>query len=162
MEQNQQITNIENRNFTCEDFKSHPDLYKKIADFIVELANDNPALKAEIFGKIEYYREEDLREYVTELSLEHFVLDGQLCMGLYPRYQYNPVYMYRFNSKDKGMSNLSRGIAFGPYGSGIRERTIYLKDIKRKCLTKTIFDKYYDRAVALYNEIITTGVKDHN
>ena len=144
----------------CDDFKAHPELYKKIEDLAVDIANDNPGLKSLVFGPC--FKEQDLREEIHNLSLKHFVLDGQLCIGISPRYQYDPIYMYRFNAKDKNLSNLSRGKAFGLWGSGIRQTTLCLKDITRKCVTKTILEKYYDRAVSIYNEIITVGIIDHD
>lgn len=88
---------------------------------------------------------------IASVLFEDYGYNG-VFVGVYPYYEYDKLYGFHFNKNDKKESFVVSGISFGLYGTGIRSTEKKLADFKRESVNTRIINKYYDRAIELYDE----------
>lgn len=79
---------------------------------------------------------------LLEDGCDYRIVEGQIIIGREPAYQYEELCIISL-ARDKGLSYLQTGKAFGDYGSGIRARYKFYKDYKRKSKFTQLIDKWH-------------------
>lgn len=70
--------------------------------------------------------------------------DEVFVLGLEPSYQWEDLLVFQFDFKNKELSRVLTGTAFGPYGTNIAMKIKVLKDYKKKSKFSNFLNKWYD------------------
>lgn len=75
---------------------------------------------------------------------DYKIIEGQVIIGREPAYQFQRLFIIALN-RDKGLSYLQTGYAFGGYGSGIKSRYKFYKDYKNDSKFIKFIDTWHDQ-----------------
>jgi hypothetical protein len=82
--------------------------------------------------------------YFSDIGgLDFEIGEDVIAFGIEPAYQWDEYFVIEIN-KDKGRSSISRGVAFGLYGSSLGTNTKYYKDYKKNSKFTRFIDKWHD------------------
>lgn len=73
------------------------------------------------------------------------VAEDRFMFGIEPSYEGDDIQIIQFNFKDKSLSCIEQGRAFGAYGSDIVSKFRYYGDYVNKSKFVRFIDKWYDR-----------------
>lgn len=76
---------------------------------------------------------------------------GSFAVGIEPTYMYDKLLIIKFDLTDKKNCSLTKGVAFGAYGSDKVTETRFYKDYKRKSKFTVFIDKWYKFVKEYFN-----------
>lgn len=74
-----------------------------------------------------------------------WIEEGIFVLGIEPSYMYDRCLIFQFDFDDYSNSGVLDGIAFGPYGSGIRKSFKSLAQYKRHGKRVDFINRWYDK-----------------